>query len=389
MRVLHLGKYAPPFFGGIENFMTDLAESCVNQGLSVAAIVHDHQKPRGLVVDEIAGVKVYRVPCHGQLMFAPISPGFGTYLNQVLAEFKPDVLHIHMPNTSAFFALLYASAKDIPWVVHWHSDVIGEHSPWFLRAFYPLYRPFERAVLKRAAKVIVTSPPYLLTSRALQPFEQKCKVINLGVKTPQGADDIKPVAQDLIQDQLQLLMVGRLTYYKGHRLMIDALAQLKRQGLKNIQLNIVGTGELEPLLVSQIKQLELNAQVKMLGKLSQEQLTEQFVQADCLCLPSLERTEAFGVVLLEAASFGLPAIVSDVPGSGMSWVVQDGKTGLVVKRGNADAIAVAIKTLLQQPKKRAEMGEAAKVRFEQLFKIERVAKATVSLYHGLKNARTE
>ena len=99
----------------------------------------------------------------------------------MLAEFRPDVLHLHLPNTSAFWALKSRRARAIPWVVHWHSDVIGPGLDAKLKLFYPLYRPFEQALLKRADAVIATSPPYLESSRALQPFRDKCRVIPLGL----------------------------------------------------------------------------------------------------------------------------------------------------------------------------------------------------------------
>lgn len=380
MKILHLGKYAPPFFGGIENFMMDLGHSCVEQGHQVAAIVHHHDSKAPFEQTTIDGVTIYRAPCYGRLMFAPVSPSFGWHLNKVIDEFKPDVLHIHMPNTSAFFALWSSKAKLIPWVVHWHSDVLGDDSPWFLRTFYPFYQPFEQAILQRAKKVIATSPPYLQTSRALQRFVDKSKVISLGIrKAPQ-----KPTDNAVEGGPLQLLMVGRLTYYKGHSIAIEALHLLKQQGLANIHLTIVGSGEQQESIEKLIAKYKLHEQVSLLGRVNEEGLHQAFMNADCLCLPSIERTEAFGVVLMEAASYGIPAIVSYVPGSGMSWVVQHDKTGFVVKRSNPDALALAIKTLSQQPKRRQEFGVAALERFEQHFRIEKVADETIELYRSIK-----
>lgn len=380
MRVLHIGKFGPPFVGGIENFMMDLAQSCKQQGMDVGAIVHHHQgRNRPFEKLDIDGVTLYRVPCYGQLMFAPISPLFGYYLKRAIQEFKPDVLHIHMPNTAAFFALSLSCARQLPWVIHWHSDVIGDDSPWFLRTFYPFYRVFETQVLKRCQKVIVTSKPYFHVSRALQAFEEKCKVIALGINPPQV------FSRDSIAEhsQLRILMVGRMTYYKGHKVLIEAMSLLKAQGLTKVKLIVVGDGELRPAIEKQIFSLGLENQIELLGKLDDDSLRAEFIAADCLCLPSIERTEAYGVVLMEAASYALPAIVTDVPGSGMSWVVQDHVTGLVVKRNNPDALALGIKTLAQQPAKRTSFAMAARTRFEQHFNIDQVAQSTKSLYQAV------
>ncbi|MFT4930083.1 MAG: glycosyltransferase involved in cell wall biosynthesis [Phenylobacterium sp.] len=389
MKILHLGKYAPPFFGGIENYMMDLSEECVHQGCEVAAIVHDHQFGGQFEQLVINGVTIFRVPTYGKLMFAPISPVFGFYLNRVIEQFKPDILHLHLPNTSAFFALGLSRAKAIPWVIHWHSDVLGDNSPWFLRLFYPAYRLFESATLNRAKKVIATSPPYLASSPALKRVakgaEDKCQVISLGLKT-----DANTVSPRLTENSLpgknrplQLLMVGRLTFYKGHKTLIEALAQLKQTGNDNIMLNIVGDGELRGALEQQVKQSGLTHQVTLLGKISDEALQQQLRSADCLCLPSIERTEAFGVVLMEAAAVGKPAIVSDVPGSGMSWVVKAGETGLVVKTADDESLAAAIDQLYHQPQLCQRFGDAALVRFNQSFKISTVAADTISLYTQL------
>lgn len=388
MKILHIGKYAPPFFGGIENFMMDLSETCVEQGHQVAAIVHHHQFGGRFEQTQINGMSIYRVPTFGKLMFAPVSPLFGFYLNRVIDDFKPDILHLHLPNTSAFFALTLARAKALPWVVHWHSDVLGDNSPWFLKSFYPAYRIFESMVLRRADKVIATSTPYLTSSITLKPYQDKCQVISLGIK---AAPPFEAAQRDLgIAGQtrpLQLLVVGRLTYYKGHKYLIEAIGQLKQQGLHNIQLNIVGDGELKAALAKQIAQLGLSGQVKLLGKVSYQSLQQQFATADCLCLPSIERTEAFGVVLMEAAAVGLPAIVTDVPGSGMSWVVQQAETGLVVKTADVSSLMVAIAGLCDKPQQLQSLGVAALKRFEQHFKIKAVAQTTVSLYLQIRSTK--
>jgi glycosyltransferase involved in cell wall biosynthesis len=377
MKILHIGKYSPPFFGGIENFMMDLGQACAEQGAKVAAIVHHHQAGQSFDERQINGMTVYRVPCYGQLMFAPLSPAFGFYLNRVIDTFQPDVLHIHMPNTSAFFALLSAKARRLPWVIHWHSDVLGDESPWFLKLFYPLYRPFEFTLMKRSKKIIATSTPYLAISQALNRFKSKCKVIPLGIKVHTRE---QPKVQRTGGEPLRLLMVGRLTYYKGHRHLIDALGILKKGGVTDIQLHIVGTGELKSAIQKQVKTLGLSAQIAFFGKVSMSELQHQFELADCLCLPSIERTEAFGVVLMEAASYGVPSVVSDVPGSGMSWVVQDEKTGLVVKTSDAQSLADALGKLRTQPQLLNQFGAAAFERFKEHFQIHAIATRTLKLF---------
>ena len=124
MRVLHIGKYFPPFAGGMENFLADLLDESTAQGIECAAIVHDHSRGELPELETINSSLIVRVRSYGQLLFAPISPGFRGQLDKLIKSFQPDVLDIHLPNTSAFFLIFLAIARRIPWVIHWHSDVV-------------------------------------------------------------------------------------------------------------------------------------------------------------------------------------------------------------------------------------------------------------------------
>ena len=172
-KVLHIGKYYPPFMGGIENFMQILLAEQVKQGCIVKTIVHNHQPPsplykNSLEIEIIDDVEIIRVPTYGRLLFSPVSPLFPYYLQQTIKSFQPDILHIHMPNTSAFWLLLNTLAKQIPWVIHWHSDVVASEHDKLLAIAYPFYKPFETALLKTAKAIITTSPDYLGLSKPLQ-----------------------------------------------------------------------------------------------------------------------------------------------------------------------------------------------------------------------------
>ena len=181
MRVLHIGKFYPPFAGGMENFMGDLLPALQSNGVDVAAVVHDHAN--GLVHDHqgTGSPAVYRVPCLGSLLYAPVSPGFPFILRQVISRFKPNILHLHMPNTSAFWVMALPCARRIPWVVHWHSDVVASEIDRRMAVSYQLYRPFEQRLLKLSGSIVATSRPYLETSKALSPWRNKCKVVELGM----------------------------------------------------------------------------------------------------------------------------------------------------------------------------------------------------------------
>jgi glycosyltransferase involved in cell wall biosynthesis len=386
-RILHIGKFFPPFAGGIENFLADLIPAQIQQGETVAALVHDHQ-PRwrppffGSVYSEnFESCTIYRAPCYGRLLYAPISPQFPFWLNRVLYDFQPTILHLHVPNTSAFFALWLSRARRIPWIIHWHADVETPFNP-YLSIAYKFYRPLEQRLLAHAQRIIVTSPPYLMASRALARWQNKCQVIPLGIalsRLPMPTDSsIHWAEQQWQPDQLRVLSVGRLTYYKGHEILISAIAKTTK-----VQVLIVGEGEKRQDLASQINQLNLSQQVKLLGYCSEAELTALLATCDCFCLPSLERSEAFGVVLLEAMRYKKPIIASAIAGSGVTWVVQDGQTGILVPPTEITALAQALQFFQADPRRGVELGATGYQRFLQLFDINQVAKEISTLYQEI------
>lgn len=373
MKVLHIGKYYFPFFGGIEKVTQDLVESdTYADEVKTCILAHQSQPGEKTHYETIHGVEVRKVSITGVLAYAPIAPSFRKELNNAIDEFKPDIIHLHMPNLSAFACLMSRSAKRIPWVIHWHSDVIGAVPDIKIKILYPFYRIFEKALLKRCQRIIVTSPPYLEHSASLVGYKSKCSVIPIGIK-----EFTSLCSESNQSEELKLLMVGRLTYYKGHELILKALSQFTDEKVK---LKIIGVGELKEKLTELVNILQLKDKVEFLGRVDGETLAAELAKTDLLCLPSIEKTEAFGVVLLEAAMHGKPALVSDVEGSGMSWVVQDGQTGFVVKNNNVDAIVQSLKSVINNQDQINFLGSNARIRFEQTFNLKVVAKQIIDVY---------
>ncbi|MDM8561168.1 glycosyltransferase [Candidatus Parabeggiatoa sp. HSG14] len=383
-RILHIGKFFPPFAGGIENFLADLMSAQAEQGDTVAALVHDHKILfsrffASVQTEKSLPISIYRVPSYGRLLYAPVSPQFPFWLNRVLHEFKPQLLHLHLPNTSAFFALWSSQARRIPWVIHWHSDVISTISP-ILSLAYHAYRPFEKRLLAHAHTIIATSSPYLTSSTALQPWQDKCKAIPLGIdksRLPEATPEEQQwVEQQWHPKECRILTVGRLTYYKGHETLIQAIFNV--EGAQTI---IVGKGEFQRRLKFIIKKLNLAHKVKLLGYCTDAQLTALFASCDCFCLPSIERTEAFGVVLLEAMRYGKPLIASAIEGSGVSWVV--GKNGLLVPPQDISALTRILQMMVDDRQLCEHLGKAGQQRFEKEFDIKKVAEKMSELYRQI------
>src|SRR5690606_17891333 len=134
-----------------------------------------------------AATTVCRVPILGTVAHTPLSLSFPFRLNRLLASNRVDVIHVHMPNASAFWLLFPRRAAAVPSVVHWHSDVVAAEHDWRLKLFYPLCRPSETRLLSRASVIVATSEAYLASSRPLARWRDKCRVVPLGIDPRQPA----------------------------------------------------------------------------------------------------------------------------------------------------------------------------------------------------------
>lgn len=375
MRILHIGKYYAPVRGGIERYTQALAEWCVEHGDAVEVLCHQRPGIRKRGTESIAGVGVRRAACVAAPLYTPLSPSFPFELARALREFQPDVLHLHFPNPSCFFALTSPHARRLPWIVHWHADVPPDSSDWRLRFAYRMYRPFEQATLRRAVAVVATSQSYVDASIALATWHAKTHVIPLGIA------DTAPALPDAslwpTGAGLRLLAVGRLSRYKGFDVLIEALACVP-----DVQLLVVGEGECAADLRALVHVRGLDHRVAFGGALSDDQLASAYAAANAVALPSLDRGEAFGLVLLEAMRAGRATVASDIDGSGVGFVVSDGITGLLVPPGDAATLAAAIERL-QDGNLRTQLGDSGRHRWRELFLLETSAQRIHDLYRSV------
>jgi rhamnosyl/mannosyltransferase len=369
MRILHVYKDYYPVLGGIENHIRLLAEGEAARGHRVAVLVTS-LTPRTTVEDR-GGVRVIKAGRAATLSSTPISLSLPVYL----ARLRPDITHLHFPYPLGEMAHLLLG-RGRPTVITYHSDVVRQQG--WLR----LYRPFLRQVLRRADRIIATSPHYVASSPYLREVADRCRVIPLGidVRQFQHAD---PEAVQALRARFGgplLLFVGRLRYYKGLSHLLQAL-----QGLPGVRLVVVGEGPMRGTWEAESQALGLGDRVHFVGEVPEEDLPAYYHACDLFVLPADQRSEAFGAVLLEAMASGRPVVSTEL-GTGTSWVNRHGETGWVVPPGDPEALRAAIQHLLGDEALRQRLGEAA-CRWAQEFDVQVLVDRVLALYQEVLGAR--
>ena len=372
MKILHLSKFYPPEPGGIENFVFDLANAQVRQGHDVTVLCHQADTSAPTLPETIHGARIIRIKTFGQLAYAPVTPAFLFHLHRTIRRFQPDVIHAHLPNVSAFW--LFFCPRTCPLVLHWHADVAASKIDRKMSFLYQLYQPWEYALLKAADRIICTSDTYLKHSMPLRSWRKKCRTVPLGLD-PERLKLLDNKEQNFHQSDLTVLCVGRFSYYKGFSYLVDAVEKLP-----DVRLIIVGDGPEYANLRDHIRKKHLTHQVWLPGKVPSDALFRLYERCDIFCLPSIERTEAFGLVLLEAMFFGKPLVTTQIQGSGVMEVNQNGITGVQVPVADAGTLREAILYLKEHADIRWKMGRAGRRCFNQNFHIQPVTEKITQLY---------
>ncbi|MEG0796742.1 MAG: glycosyltransferase [Odoribacter sp.] len=368
MKVLHVGKFYPPCYGGIEKVNVDLVEGLNYAGIHTDELCFSHTK-NSIKEDENTNYKIFRAKILGIKFSTPISLQFFSFYKKIRNDY--DIIHIHLPNPIASLApLLFKTKGKI--VLHWHSDIVKQ------KRLKVLYSPLQNMILRMASKIIVTSDNYLNSSVDLIKFKAKTVVIPLGIDTDylcyseSHVDAIKAK----YKNKKIVLTIGRLTYYKGFKYLIAAAKKIDSDTV----VLIGGSGELENVLKKQIIELNLTDKVFLIGRIPQCEMGAYYAAADVFCLPSMMRTEAFGVVLIEALAMGLPIVATNIDGSGVNWVNKHNVTGLNVVPENDEELADAINTILSDTDLSSEFSANALLRYKEYFTKSKMLNEHIKLY---------
>jgi rhamnosyl/mannosyltransferase len=387
MRICHLGKFYPPACGGIETHLRTLARAQAALGAHVQVICVNHLDKAGRDVtwqtfahtnrseNRDGRVSIVRLSRRASWSRFDICPALPSLLRRLPSS--EDLLHIHVPNPTMILALAMVRPR-VPWVISYHSDVVKQT---FLAR---MVRPFENVVFARAGAVLVSSPTYREGSTYLQKHDDKLAVIPFGIDL-QAFFEPSAAALSASQrfrkhhGQPLWLAVGRLVYYKGLDLALQALTRVPGK------LVIVGDGPLRGDLVDLAHRLGVADRVSWLGRLDDAELIGAYHAATALWFPSNARSEAFGFVQIEAMACGCPVINTAIPGSGVAWVSRHEETGLTIPVNDAAALAGASERLLREPGLRDRLSRQARARAAAEFGDELMARRTLSIYERVLN----
>jgi len=367
MRILQLGKFYP-IRGGVEKVMWNLTQGLAERGVPCDMLCAKLKKDRpdaeheimasetkdGLVIEFGPENRVICVPALTKKAATMISPAMIFWLRKHAREY--DIIHVHHPDPMAALALWLSGFKGRI-ILHWHSDIVAQ------KLLLHFYKPLQKWLIQKAEWIVGTTPIYLEKSPALYYVQQKTVCVPIGIAPVIYEPDQAEHFRNLYPGKKIVFALGRLVAYKGFHYLVEAARLLP----DNYVVLIGGTGPLKEELQEQIHRLHLDKKVRMLGFIQNEYLPEMFGACDVFVMSSQMKTEAFGIVQIEAMSCGRPVVATTIPGSGVSWVNENGFSGLNVPPKDPKALASAITAVCSDEDTYLRFRAGAMERFENCF----------------------
>lgn len=374
-KVIHIGKYYYPDKGGIESVTKSLSEGINGHQFSVSVLCFSRLSRDSS--ECINGVIVHRRFAPIEMISQPLSKNY--FLDAIRFARTADIVHFHAPNVLGALAVNLMNTS-IPVIVHWHSDIVNKGFVAYI------LRPIEYLLLQRARVIVCTSWEYAKASNQLRSYINKVRVVPIGVKDVSQSQRASRALDLSLQSNLSrvrgrkiILSVGRLVKYKGFQNLIKAAKLIHNDAV----CVIVGKGPEYDYLANLILKEGVGDKVLILGELSNEDLHELYSIAHLFCLPSIDRSEAFGVVIIEAFSYSLPVVATKIDGSGVPWVNQDCVTGYNVEANSFEAISTACNRLLEDSTLRNFMATNARRRYETTFSNNCVIHKMLKIYKNI------
>lgn len=365
LKVLQLGKFFP-ITGGVEKVMYDLMTGLSEKGVDCDMLCALSGK----------GTRTEIINTHARLMACRtwrkvaatmISPEMIFTLRKICRKY--DVIHVHHPDPMACLALFCSGYKGKV-ILHWHSDIQKQ------KVLLHFYRPLQSWLIKRADKIVGTSPVYLSESPFLKEVQQKTVCVPIGIEPVCLEENRAEQIEERYPDKKIVFSLGRLVPYKGFRYLVEAAKYLD----DSYVVLIGGTGPLKEELQAQIEREGLQGKVELLGRVSDEELPGYYGACRVFCLSSIQKTEAFGIVQIEAMSCGKPVVATYIPHSGVAWVNKHGFSGLNVEPENARLLAEAIGHIAEKGEVYRAYAAHAEQRYREMFTKEHMIDTILKIY---------
>ncbi len=364
MKVLQLGKFYP-IRGGVEKVMWDLTSGLSARGIDCDMLCAELEKGEIIHLNEHG-----RVICLKAWMkkaATMIAPKMISWLKKHKDEY--DIIHVHHPDPMACLALRLSGYKGRV-ILHWHSDILKQ------KTLLKFYAPLQRWLIRRADRIVGTTPVYLKESPYLQDVQDKTVAVPIGIKEVTFDPGTAAHWKERYPGKKLVVSIGRLVPYKGYGYLIAAAQYLGSE----YQILIVGDGPLRENLEEDIRVYGIGDKVQLLGYVEDEEMHALLGACDVFVLSSVMKTEAFGIVQIEAMSLGKPVIATNVPESGVSWVNADGISGLNVPIKDAEALADAIRRICTDKELHLQFSEGAKDRFASQFTLAGMIDKILKIY---------
>lgn len=371
MKILHVGKYYPPFMGGMETVLENLTTGLLDAGHQVSVLVAGSsflERQEDLDSEGSSG-RLTRLANLGVINSQPLTPGLPGALRREITRLQPDLVHLHLPNPLLAASWLWAGSlhPDLraPVTAVWHHADITRQ-----KLGRALVSPLVKSCLQLADGICVSSSALVSHSRDLSAHLAKVRVIPFGI-TPEPWSGVKSRLDG------PFLFIGRLVPYKGLEVLVEAMGQVP-----DGKLVLVGEGPLRAALEKQIESLGLESRVRVTGSLPRNEILAIMSHARALVLPSLDASETFGLVQLEAMAAGLPVVATDLP-TGIREVGIPEETCFLVPPGDGPALARTLGRLQSDEALCRRMGVQGKERFLAGFTRERMIGDLVEWYGEL------
>ena len=351
IKVTQVFKVAyPPSVGGIESDMKQIFDSISDEKFDKEIICCSNT-----LKDEIINNVKYR-RCKYLFEFAAnyISPEFIYRLSKT----DTDIIHYHMPCIFAIIAHYLAKPKYKKMIISFHGGIYGYDK--YMKYFNKMYEKFYDDCLLDSEEVLNRN-------------RHKAFILPYSIKVDKSFD-----CKGKNNSIKQLLTMGRLVKWKGIQ---NAILAVKN--IDNIILNIVGDGPYKQELENLVTENGLQEKVKFHGQIVDANLKEQiYNDTDIFIFPSIRKSESFGQVQIQAMSYGIPVINTQL-GTGANYISLSDKTGVTVEPDNVEQLEAAIKKLISDDNLRVEYGRQARKRIEALFDIEKNMYLYEKMYEGV------